>query len=65
MPRTPEEWSVISDDFYKLWQFPHCSGCMDGKHVMIQAPANSGSEFYNNYKTLSGSGILCLVPFST
>lgn len=47
MPRTPEEWSDISDDFYKLWQFPHCCGCMDGKHVMIRAPANSGSEFYN------------------
>lgn len=60
MPRTPEEWSDISDDFYKLWQFPHCCGWMDGKHVMIQAPANSGSEFYN-YKGFFSVVLLALV----
>lgn len=60
MPRTPEEWNNISDDFYKLWQFPHCIGCMDGKHVMIQAPANSGSEFYN-YKGFFSIVLLALV----
>lgn len=47
---TPEEWLFIARQFEERWQFPHCIGCMDGKHVIIQAPFNSGSDFYN-YKS--------------
>ena len=41
----PDElmWKKTSLDFEKLWQFPHCVGAIDGKHVQIQAPKNSGS----------------------
>ncbi|XP_067216735.1 uncharacterized protein [Linepithema humile] len=40
-------WHTISDDFNKDWNFPHCIGAIDGKHIVMQAPANSGSCFYN------------------
>ncbi|XP_018407700.1 PREDICTED: putative nuclease HARBI1 [Cyphomyrmex costatus] len=40
-------WQTISEDFNKYWNFPHCIGAIDGKHIIIQAPANSGSCFYN------------------
>ncbi|XP_018315064.1 putative nuclease HARBI1 isoform X1 [Mycetomoellerius zeteki] len=37
----------IAEDFEDLWDFPHCIGAIDGKHVIIQCPDNAGSNFYN------------------
>ncbi|KAF7200675.1 uncharacterized protein [Nothobranchius furzeri] len=48
-PNTEEEWLDISQDFQRKWQFPHCLGALDGKHINIQPPAHSGSIF-RNYK---------------
>ena len=44
------EWHTIADDFFARWNFPNCTGAIDGKHVMIQCTVNSGSLFYN-YKS--------------
>nr|CAI5866080.1 unnamed protein product [Callosobruchus analis] len=35
---TPEKWEDISRGFQERWNFPHCLGSIDGKHVNIQAP---------------------------
>ncbi|XP_031329847.1 protein ALP1-like [Photinus pyralis] len=50
MPSTAEEWKKISQQFEEKWNFPRCIGAIDGKHVTLQAPTASGSEFYN-YKS--------------
>ncbi|XP_066600805.1 uncharacterized protein [Prorops nasuta] len=50
MPSNAEEWILHANNFEQLWNFPHCLGAIDGKHIMIQAHANSGSEYYN-YKS--------------
>uniref|UniRef100_A0A8C1RJU9 DDE Tnp4 domain-containing protein n=1 Tax=Cyprinus carpio TaxID=7962 RepID=A0A8C1RJU9_CYPCA len=42
-----DDWRKIADGFQERWQFPNCTGALDGKHVVIQAPSNSGSTFYN------------------
>lgn len=48
-----KEWEDISSGFQVRWQFPNCIGALDGKHVIIQAPPNSGSQFYNYKHTFS------------
>ena len=45
-----DKWNSIADEFYERWNFPNCIRAIDGKHVMIQFPFNSGSLFYN-YKS--------------
>lgn len=53
MPKTSQEWKQIANDFHTKWNFPHCLGALDGKHVLIQSPMNSGTEFYNYKHTFS------------
>ena len=31
-----ESWLRIANEFEKKWDFPHCIGAIDGKHVVIQ-----------------------------
>lgn len=48
-PKTTEEWMEIAKKFQQRWNFPHGLGGVDGKHIIIQQPKNSGSH-YRNYK---------------
>jgi hypothetical protein len=50
---TKEQWQQIEKGFKERWQFPNCLGSLDGMRVLIQAPANSGSTFFNYKKTFS------------
>lgn len=46
-PSTEAGWRRVSDDWYRRWNFPHTIGAIDGKHIAIKKPANSGSDYYN------------------
>lgn len=60
MPSTESEWKYIAQQFEDKWNFPHCIGALDGKHVMIRPPPNSGSFFFN-YKHHFSMVLLALV----
>ena len=46
-------WMKIATNFQSRWQFSRCLGSIDGKHVVVQAPNNSGSLHFNYKKTHS------------
>jgi Plant transposon protein. len=51
LPSTPEEWLVIEQGFKQ--KFPRCVGAIDGKHIVIESPAHSGSKNFNYRGTFS------------
>ena len=46
-PRCPLDWLEISRDFEDFWDMPIVIAALDGKHIQIKAPANSGTPFHN------------------
>lgn len=46
-PPTKELWESIACDFETIANFPHCLGAVDGKHIRITCPFNSGSMYFN------------------
>ena len=48
-PMTPAAWEEVAEGFARRWNFHNCLGAVDGKHVAIRCPGNSGT-FYYNYK---------------
>lgn len=49
-----------SSNFNTKWNFPHCVAAIDGKHVRIKCPNNSGSLFFN-YKEYFSVVLLAMV----
>jgi hypothetical protein len=43
MPDTENGWREIARKFDVACYFPYCVGCIDGKHIFMQNPANAGS----------------------
>lgn len=57
---TVEKLKNIALDFDRKANFPHCFGAIDGKHIRLTKPANSGSLFYN-YKHYFSIVLLAVV----
>ncbi len=59
-PTTPDNWMVIANTNSHKWQYHHCLGAIDGKHVTIRKPINAGSYYYN-YKNCHSIVLIALV----
>lgn len=44
---TKETWEMAAAQYERVANFPHCIGAVDGKHVRLVCPAESGSMFFN------------------
>ena len=45
--KTEQEWLVVANQYKALWNSPRALGAIDGKHVVLQCPRNSASEYFN------------------
>lgn len=60
VPDSAEDCERIAQEFEKKWNYPCCIGALDGKHIAIQQPSHSGSEYFN-YKHFFSVVLLALV----
>lgn len=58
-PKT-EDWERIAKEFETRANFPNCIGALDGKHIRVMKPEDSGSQFFN-YKQFFYIVLMALV----
>jgi len=49
-----------SRTFFTKWNVPNCIGAWDGKHISLQAPINSSTEYFN-YKSFHSIVLMACV----
>lgn len=59
-PDTQDKWEQIANGFWIKTNFPHCLGAVDGKHIRLKKPDNSGSMHFN-YKDYFSIVLLAVV----
>ena len=59
-PTTPDEWKELEREFRIRSNVPHALGALDGKHVALKKPKNTGA-LYHNYNGFFFIVMLALV----
>ncbi len=59
-PEDEDGWREVAAKFERKWNVPHAIGALDGKHIRIRKPPQSGSKYYN-YKNFYSVVLMALV----
>ena len=59
-PATQDEWKELEREFSIGWNVPHALGALDGTHVTLKKPKNTGA-LYHNYKGFFSIAMLAVV----
>ena len=59
-PNTPDTWRPVAERSSQRWDFHHCCGTFDSKHIAIRKPLGSGNTFFN-YKGFFSVVLLAVV----
>ncbi|XP_066453029.1 uncharacterized protein [Eleutherodactylus coqui] len=46
-PPSRQDWLDVAEGYMSAAQFPNCIGALDGKHIHVLKPPNSGSQYFN------------------
>lgn len=57
---TTQTWIDSVEGFSELWGFPNCLGSIDGKHIKLKCPQNSGTSYFC-YKNFFSIVLLAVV----
>jgi len=57
--RDKNDWICTADEFCERTNFPNCIGAVDGEHIRIRKPNDSGSQFFN-YNNFSSTVIMAV-----
>lgn len=49
-PPTKQQWIHTTFNYWKRWNMPNCFGAIDGQHIKLKCPPNSGSSYFNYKK---------------
>lgn len=60
IPDNERKWLEIAKSFDMKANFPHCLGAVDGKHIRVVKPNNTGSMYFN-YKDYFSFVLLAVV----
>ena len=55
-----QDWEEIEKGFRLRWNYPNCCGAVDGKHVAVRQPPNTGSLYFN-YKNYFSIVLMAVV----
>lgn len=50
----------VAEGYERRWSFPHCVGSVDGKHIRVRCPPNTGSSYFS-YKEYFSIVLFALV----